>query len=116
MYFITIKLKLGDIEENPGLQSKSCDSLSICHWNLISVLAHSFIKLSLLRANISINKFDIICLSETCLDSIISSNDGNLEVPGYTLVRADNPNNTKRGCVCIYYLSSIQFEVLGIQF
>ena len=97
VYFITIKLS-GDIEEDPGLQSTPCNSLPICHWNLNSIPAHNFIKLSLLRPYTSINKFYIIYLSETYLDSSILSNDGNLEVPGYTLVRADNPNN-----VCIYY-------------
>ena len=53
-----------------------------------------------------------ICLSETYLDSIVSSNDSNLEVPEYTLVRADNPNNTKRGGVCFYYLNSLPLKVL----
>ena len=115
VYFITIKLS-GDIEENPGPQSEPCNSLSICHWNLNSIPAHNFIKLSLLRAYISINKFDIICLSETYLDSSISSNDGNLEVPRYILVRADNSNNTKRGGVCIYYLNSLPLKVLDIKF
>ena len=113
-YFITIKLS-GDIEENPGPQSRPCSSLSICHWNLNRIPAHNFIKLSLLRDYISINKFDIICLSETYLDSSISSSDGNLEVPGYTLIRTDNPNNTKRGGVCIYYLNSLPLKVLDIK-
>ena len=72
--------------------------------------------MSLLRAYISIDKFDITCLSETYLDSSISSNDGNLEEPGYTLVRADNPSNSKRGGVCIYYLNSLQLKVIDIQF
>ena len=67
VYFITIKLS-SDIEENPGPQSKPCNSLYICHWNLNSISAHNFIKLSLLHAHISIKKFDIICLSETYLD------------------------------------------------
>ena len=48
VYFITIKLS-DDTVENPGPQSKPCSSLSICHWNLNSVPAHNFIKLSLLR-------------------------------------------------------------------
>ena len=52
----------------------------------------------------------------TYLDSSISSNDGDLEVPGYTLVSAGNPNNTKRGGVCIYYLNSLPLKVLDIQF
>ena len=95
MYIITIKLS-GDTEENLGPQSKSCNNLSVCLWNLNSIAAHSFIKLSLLCAYISINKYDIIYLSETYLDSIISSNDGNFEVAGYTLVQEDNLNNTKK--------------------
>ena len=113
MYFIHIKLS-GNIEKNSGPQSKLHDSFSICNWNLNSISAHNFIKLSLLRAYILINKFDIICLFETYLDSSISSNDGNLEVPGYTLVRADNPNNTKRGGVCIYFLNALPLRVLDI--
>ena len=115
VYFITIKLS-GDIEENQGPRSKPCNILSIWHWNLNSIPAHNFIKLSLLCGYISVNKFNIICLSETFLDPSISSNDGNLEVPGYTLVRADNSNNTKRGGVCIYYLNSLPLKVLDIQF
>ena len=90
VYFITITLS-DDIEKNPGPQHKPCNSLSICHWNLNSIPAHNFLKLSPLCAHISVNKFDILCLSETCLDSSISY-DGNLEIPGYTSVRADNPN------------------------
>ena len=72
--------------------------------------------MSLLRAYISINKIDIICLSETYLDSIIPSDDDNLELPGYNLVLADNPTNTKRGSVCIYYHNSLPLKVIDIQF
>ena len=96
LYSLAIKLN-GDIEENPGPTANSCDCLSICHWNLNRLCARNFIKLSLLRAYISINKIDIICLSETYLNSSIPSDDDNLELPGYNLVRADNPTNTKRG-------------------
>ena len=60
-----------DIEDNTGPKPTSCEYLSICHWNLNSITPHNFIKLSLLRAYISINKIDIICLSETYLDSSI---------------------------------------------
>ena len=51
VYFITTKLS-GNFEENPGPQPKSCESLSICHWNLNSIHAHNFIKLSHLRGYI----------------------------------------------------------------
>ena len=39
-----------------------------------------------------------------------------LEVSGYALVRADNPNNTKKGGVCIYYLNTLSLKALDIQF
>ena len=113
LYSLVIKLS-GDIEENPGPKANSCDCLSIYHWNLNSIWAHNFIKLSLLRAYISIDKIDNICLSETYLDSSIPSDDDNLKLPGYNLVRADNLTNTKRGGVCIYYHNSLPLKVIDI--
>ena len=37
----------------------------------------------------------ILCLPETFLDSGILSDEFNLDVPGYNLVRADHPANAK---------------------
>ena len=51
-------------------------------------------------------KFDIICLSETYLDSNTLLDDDDLEISGYTLVYSDHPSNTKRGGVCLYYKNS----------
>ena len=107
LYSLAIKHS-GDIEENPGSKPNSCKCL--CRD------AHNFIKSSLLRAYISISKIDIICFSETYLDSSISFDDVNLELPGYNLVHADNPANTKRGGVCIYYHNSLALKVIDIQF
>ena len=70
---------------------------------LNSISAHNYIKVSLLRAYISTHKFDVICISETYLDSDTSDDDDNLKIAGYNLIRADHPSNTKRGGVCIYY-------------
>ena len=98
------------------MQVNSCDCLSICHGNVNSISAHNFIKLSLICANISINKNDIICLSETYVYSSISSDNDNLQLPGYNLVRADNPTNTKRGNIFIYYHNSLPLILTGIQF
>ena len=70
--------------------------------------------MSVLRAYISVNKIDI-CLSQTFLGPSISSDNDNLELPGYNLVRADNPTNTKRGGVCIYYHNSLPLKVIDIQ-
>ena len=44
--------------------------------------------------------------------SSIPYHDDNLELPGYNLVRADNPTNTKRGGVCIYYHNSLPLKVI----
>ena len=92
MWFYSLAIKCsGDIEENPGPKPNSCEYLSICHWNLNSISAHNFIKMLLLHAYISVNKIDIICLSETYLDSSVLSGNDKLELPGDNLVRADNP-------------------------
>ena len=82
---IVLKLS-GDIEENPGPKPSSNQSFSICHWNLNSISAHNYIKVSLLRAYISTHKFDVICISETYLDSDISDDDDNLKIAGYNLI------------------------------
>ena len=39
-------------------------------------------KVSILLAYISVHKFDIICFSETYLNSENSPDDNNLEIPG----------------------------------
>ena len=46
---------LRDVEENPGPKPKLYQSFSVCHWNVNSVSAHNFTKVSLLRAYISIH-------------------------------------------------------------
>ena len=112
---IVLKLS-GDIEENPGPKPISNQSFSICHWNLNSISAHNYIKVSLLRAYISTHKFDVICISETYLDSDTSDDDDNLKIAGYNLIRADHPSNTKRGGVCIYYKHSLAFKLLNIHY
>ena len=88
--------------------------IMLCHWNLNSVAACNFIKMSLLPAYNSIHKFDIICLSETYLDNSYHSDDDQLALPGYNLIRADNPNNIKRGRVCIYYRETLPVKVIHV--
>ena len=66
-----------------------------------------FTKVSLLSAYSSVHKFDIICLSETYLNSETPSDDENLKIAGHNLVREDHPSNSKRGGASIYYKSSL---------
>ena len=81
----------GDIEKNPGPKPNYHQSFSICHWDLNSISVHNFLKLSLLPAYVTVHNFDVMCLSETCLDSFILHDDDNLQIPGYNLYREDHP-------------------------
>ena len=90
-----------DIELNPG--PKDAEYLSLCRWNLNSIAAHNFAKVSALKAFNTTKNFDFICLWESYLDSIISSDDKNLCLDGYKLIRADHHKNIQQGGVCIYY-------------
>ena len=72
-----------------------------------------FTKVSLLSAYISVHKFDIMCLSETYLNSKIPSDDENLEILEYNLVREDHPSNNKRGGVCVYYKN---YRVINVKY
>ena len=74
-----------------------------CHWNLNSITEHNYLKVSLLRAWVAIKKFNVVCLSETYLNSSNLSDDDNFYLPSYNLVEADHPSNAKKGGVCIYF-------------
>ena len=77
----------GDIETNPGPTPSSGQCSSICHRNLNSITAHNFATLSLLTVYNLVHSFDIICLSETYLNSGTPPN--------------DHPSNNKRGGICL---------------
>ena len=106
----------GDIEKNPGPRSSSSQNFSICHWILNSIAAHSCIKSSHLKAYLSIYKFDIACLSETCLDTSVPLHEVNLEIQGYELVRSENPSQHKRDSICIYFRNSLPLKILNIHY
>ena len=104
LWFYKCLLQLsGDIKLNPGPKPNSCKSFSIYHWNLNRMTSHNFIKVSLLTAYNNIHKFDIICLSETYLNSETLSSDENLNIPGYNLIIADHLSNTKRTGIHLFW-------------
>ena len=107
----------GDVEVNPGPKHTSCQSqgFSVCHWNLHSLIAHSFARVSLLIGYLPVNKFDIICLSEPFLNSEILTDDENLHIPGYSIARVDHPSNIKCGGVYVYYKTSLPLKLLDIK-
>ena len=116
LFFFLMKSLLillsGDIELNPG--PKRYFNLKVCHWNLNSLPSHNFAKLSSFQAYNALHKYDIICLSETYLDTSISLSDPALTLDGYKMIRADHPMNIKRGGSCIYYKESLPINILNI--
>ena len=104
-WFCSLLLLGGDVELNPGPEHSSSNAFYIGHWILNSISAHNYVKVFLFKAYIAIHKFDIICISETYLDSSPPFDDNNLEISGYTLVRSDHLSNNKKSGVCIYYKS-----------
>ena len=71
-------------------------------------------NVSLLSVFISVHKFDIICLSETYLNSETSPDDDNLEIPGCNIIRKDHPSNTQHRGVCVHYKSTLPFKLINI--
>ena len=52
--------------------------MKFCHWNLNGLAAHDFIKVPLVEVFITSNNsndFDLVCLSETFIDSTIPNDD-----------------------------------------
>ena len=58
-------------------------------------------------------KYNFIYISETHLDLTISSDNNNLNISRYNLIRADHPSNSKGGGVCIYYKESLVVRSLN---
>ena len=80
----------------------------MCRWNLNSIAANDFSKLSLLKAYNTHHMYDIIRLYKIYfLDSSVPYDDPRLNLCGYKLVRADNLRNNKTGGVGIYFKETL---------
>ena len=101
MVFIKLILLYSDIEKNPGTKSKPDDNLSVYHWNANSISSHHFQKISVLESFVAMHKFD----------RFYEVNDLNLN--GYSLLRAEHLSNTKGGGVCIYYKETLALKVIS---
>ena len=58
------------------------------------------------------HSYDLICLSETWLDSTTSIDSSDLSLKGYNLHRADDSENVKKGGVCVYYKETLAVHFL----
>ena len=68
----------GDTEKNSAPKKGFSQMFSIGHWNLNSLVAHNFTKVALLKAYLSVRKFDFFCISETYLNSSITEDGDSL--------------------------------------
>ena len=111
VFILLILFVCGDIELTLGPKNRnSYYNFSICHRNLNSITTHNFAKVNLLQVYNAIHDFDMICLSESYLDSSVSSD--NLYIKNYKLVRADHPGNVKRSGVFVYFKEPLPVSCL----
>ena len=62
LYHIWLMHLNGDTAKKPGPLKDFSQTFSIGHWNLNSLTAHNFTKVALLKAYLSVQKFDIFCI------------------------------------------------------
>ncbi|XP_065068202.1 uncharacterized protein LOC135693597 [Rhopilema esculentum] len=90
----------GDVEMNPGPET-----FDFCCWNLNSIAAYDFLRASLIEAYNSVFNYDLIAIVETHLDSTV--NEDGLALGGYSFIKANHPQNVKRGGVGLYVKDSL---------
>ena len=95
-----INLLSGDIDTNPGPET-----LSFCCWNLNSITAYDFLRVSLNEANNSVYNNDLIGIVETYLDSTVDED--RLALDGYSFFKANHPWSVKRGGIGQYVKNSL---------
>ena len=84
--------------------------LTIISPSVIGVRIVLLPMVQLLKAYLVVHNFDILCLSETHLNSSFPFDDDNLGRPSYIKIRADHPANSKRGGVCMHFKNSHQIS------
>ena len=90
-----------DMEANSD--PKQSSNIRFCHWNLNFYAAHGFIKVPYVETYIKSNNSDTVCLPQTFLDSTTPNVYVYIQIYGYSLLRADHPNDVKREVIYIYF-------------
>ena len=79
--------------------------MKIAHLNIRSLIPH----LDELKETIDSNNIDIMCLSETWLNSNIES--ANIHIPGYQLYRKDRNDGMRGGGVAIFVSTKLKLKI-----
>ena len=109
-YWLTLLLILlsNDIEMNPGPQY--CNNFfSFMMWNLNSLAKDNFSRIKLIEAHNTLHSYDLISICETNLNDSVEIPDNLLQ--DYTFVPENNPNNTRRGRVGLFYRNSLPIKI-----
>ena len=109
-YFRSIQLS-GDIETNPGQ-----GTLDFCCWNLNSIAANDYLRVSPIEAYNSVYNYDLIGIAETHLDSTVDKD--RLALDCYTFIQNNHPQNVERGGVGLYVKDTLpsneRFDLLTL--
>ena len=87
----------GGVETNPGPPH---GYLSFCSWNLSSIYAHDFLRVSLIKAYNTVYNYDLIGVVETHLDNTVD--ESKLAIDGYSFYKSNHPQHGKRVGVGLY--------------
>ena len=111
--FSLLLILSSDVHPNPGphpsAQNFHSGFLSFCNWNLNTLSKDEFYRVSLLEANNTSCKYDIISLCETSLNDEITVPENAL--PGYLYHPLNNPSGERNGGVGIFYKDSLPLRV-----
>ena len=80
-------------------------TLDFCCWNLNSIAAYDFLRVSLIEAYNSVFNYDLLAIAETHIDSTID--EGRLALDGYSFMKGNHPHNVKKGGVGLYVTDSL---------
>ena len=103
-YFRLVIYLSNDISKNPGLQFQN-NFFNFMSWNLNSLAKDNFHRVSLIKAHNSLFNYDLISICETCLNDTVELPETLLDE--YIFVPANNPGNTRRGGVGLFYKNSL---------
>ena len=105
---IILILLSNDVHLNPGPPFPN-NFFNFMSWNLNSLAKDNFHRISLIEAHNSLFNYDLISICETSLNDSVELPEPLLN--DYTFVHANNPANTRRGGVGLFYKNSFPVVV-----
>ena len=99
-YFQLVIYLSNDISKNPGPQFQN-NFFNFMSWNLNSLAKDNIHRVSLIEAHNSLFNYDLISICETCLNDSVELPETLFDE--YIFVPVNNPANTRRGGVGLFY-------------